>query len=126
VVTHLLGEEGWACLCGHDFVLDRRVAVKLVRPDLDPRARGAQGTPGVEAQAGGLNHPSISVYDVGEFSGELCIAMELVEGQRFGGGCAQAPGPLEDPGGLPASRPRIAAAHRAGLITGTSSPTMCW
>src|SRR5262249_25686875 len=66
----------------HDVTLGRYVALKVMRgPSLDQtnaRERFIR-----EAQAaGGLRHPNIvTVYDMGEFEGNMYIAMELISGE---------------------------------------------
>ena len=65
----------------HDERLDRDLALKVLRPeamqDENARARLTR-----EARtASSLNHPHIAyIYEIGEESGYLFIAMELVEG----------------------------------------------
>lgn len=77
-----LGEGGMGIVfAAHDATLDRRVAVKIVRP---------RGSAGDEARArferevrvvAGLDHPSIvRIFDVGETSATPWFAMELLEG----------------------------------------------
>jgi serine/threonine protein kinase len=66
-----------------DDVLDRRVAIKLVRTDLDSaivRARLVR-----EGQAlARVNHPNVvHVFEVGEDDGRLFVAMELVDGMTL-------------------------------------------
>ncbi len=63
----------------HDSALDRRVAVKLLRPDIVAQA-GAQLLGEAKAMAR-LQHPNIAVvHDVGLFDGQLYVCMELVTG----------------------------------------------
>jgi len=121
VVLHVVGEGGMGVVyAAHDFVLDRRVAVKLVRPDLRPAEREARKARLVaEAQAvGRLQHPNvISVYDVGEFGREIYIAMELVAGQTLADWLKSGPRSLEQVLDVFSQAGRgLAAAHRAGLI----------
>ncbi|ACY15037.1 serine/threonine protein kinase with TPR repeats [Haliangium ochraceum DSM 14365] len=67
---------------GYDEELERKVAIKLVRPEL-----GGSGESEVrlrrEAQAlARLAHPNIvSVYEVGHYRGQTYLVMELIEGQ---------------------------------------------
>ncbi|ACY19122.1 serine/threonine protein kinase [Haliangium ochraceum DSM 14365] len=80
-----LGQGGmgitWAA---HDKVLQREVAIKLVRPDLSV-GRIAQMRLRREALAlARLAHPNIvAVYDVGGHEGQTYIAMELVRGKTL-------------------------------------------
>ena len=105
---------------GTDLVLDRTVAVKLLRPehadDADLLARFR-----AEARlAGLLSHPNIAqVYDFGEASQEdpAYLVMEFVDGPSLAGLLHD--GPL-DPSrtmDIVAQAARgLAAAHRAGLV----------
>jgi serine/threonine protein kinase len=70
-----------------DPIIGRTVALKLIRLG---DAGGPDGTPALqklyrEAQAAGqLSHPNIvTIYDAGEISGGVYIAMELVDGPRL-------------------------------------------
>ena len=66
-----------------DPELDRKVALKLVRPEPgDGSGGGSDGATRLlrEAQAlAKLNHPNVvSVHDVGTYQGQVWIAMEFV------------------------------------------------
>ncbi|MFT8245669.1 serine/threonine-protein kinase [Roseomonas sp. BN140053] len=69
---------------GFDRLIERRVAIKVVRlpPAGDPESDEARGRFRREAQAAGrLSHPAIvGVYDYGENAETAWIVMELVEG----------------------------------------------
>ena len=83
VIEDLLGRGGMGEVYkAHDPTLGRYVALKLMRgPALDdPTARERFVR---EAQAaGGLRHPNIvTVYDLGEFEGQMYIAMEFIHGE---------------------------------------------
>ncbi|MFV8756208.1 tetratricopeptide repeat protein [Nannocystaceae bacterium ST9] len=64
----------------YDEQLDRRVAVKLLRPDTDARASLRLQR---EAQTmARLSHPNVvTVHEVGTHRGRVFVAMEFVEGQ---------------------------------------------
>jgi serine/threonine protein kinase/tetratricopeptide (TPR) repeat protein len=64
-----------------DERLGREVALKLLRADDESARRRLEH----EARAASsLNHPNIcTIYEVGEFGGHLCLAMELVEGRSL-------------------------------------------
>jgi serine/threonine protein kinase/tetratricopeptide (TPR) repeat protein len=90
VVTHYrvssrLGAGGMGEVYrAHDVVLKRDVALKFVAPHLrnDDVARDRLAREARNAST--LNHPNIcTIYEVGEASGELYIAMECVEGRRL-------------------------------------------
>jgi serine/threonine protein kinase/predicted Zn-dependent peptidase len=68
----------------HDDELDRQVAIKILRQDL---AQGSAGRTRLlrEAQATArLSHPNVvHVYEVGQESGQVFMAMELVRGDTL-------------------------------------------
>ncbi|MEM9459629.1 MAG: protein kinase [Myxococcota bacterium] len=65
---------------GIDTELDRKVAVKLVLPDLSS-SRGSQRLRREARALARLSHPNVvQVYEVGEFAGRTFLAMEYVEG----------------------------------------------
>jgi predicted Ser/Thr protein kinase len=70
-----------------DPVIERRVAVKMIRPDDFGTVQGADLVVRLkrEAQAAGrLNHPGIvAIHDFGEGDGTAYIAMEYVEGREL-------------------------------------------
>jgi tetratricopeptide (TPR) repeat protein/tRNA A-37 threonylcarbamoyl transferase component Bud32 len=110
-------------LAAYDPDLDRKVALKLIKP----RERGDKGAARVrlqrEAQAlGKLNHKNVvSVHDVGLHEGRVFVAMEFVLGQTLGdwmsSGNAGAPRPWRDVVARFAAAGRgLAAAHAQGLI----------
>jgi serine/threonine-protein kinase len=83
VIEELLGKGGMGEVYkAHDATLGRYVALKLMRgpalDDTNARERFVR-----EAQAaGGLRHPNIvTVYDLGEFEGQMYIAMEFIHGE---------------------------------------------
>jgi serine/threonine protein kinase len=84
-VVAKIGEGGMGVVYrGHDEVLDRDVALKVVKKDasLDPTA-GKNLLQEARASSS-LAHPNIcTIYEVGETNGELYIVMELVEGKSL-------------------------------------------
>lgn len=82
-LLHSLGQGGMALVFeGHDQLLERRVAIKLLRKDYS-------GIPGFRERflqearsAANLTHPNIvTVYDFGIDADEAFIVMELADGQ---------------------------------------------
>jgi WD40 repeat protein/predicted Ser/Thr protein kinase len=83
-VLRRIGAGGMGVVyAAYDEELDRRVAIKLVRPgrdDAEARARTRR-----EAQAlARLSHPNVvQVYEVGEWAGQVYVAMEFVPGRSL-------------------------------------------
>ncbi|MCX4247390.1 serine/threonine-protein kinase [Paraliomyxa miuraensis] len=104
----------------HDPVLERRVAVKLLRSDrLETMAGPAGDRLREEAQAmARLAHPNVvTVYDVGEHEGGVYIAMELVEGRSLRGWIGETARPWREVLSAYFQAGRgLAAAHDVGLV----------
>src|SRR5256885_12796947 len=67
----------------YDYALDRKVGLKLVRPDVSAEERAErQSRLLLEAQAlARLSHPNVTtVHDVRSFGDQVFIALELVRG----------------------------------------------
>jgi WD40 repeat protein/tRNA A-37 threonylcarbamoyl transferase component Bud32 len=88
LVIRRIGAGGMGVVyAAYDEDLDRKVAVKLLRPD---RAGGTDATSGKarllrEAQAlARLSHPNVvHVYEVGTFEEQVFVAMEFIEGETL-------------------------------------------
>ncbi len=85
VVLHRLGSGGMGVVyAGFDPELQRKVAIKLLRPE-SVAALGAEGNARIlrEAQSlARLAHPNIvAVFDVGLVDEQVYVAMEYIEGQ---------------------------------------------
>jgi len=66
----------------HDEILHRDVALKVLAKSSPPGTSTRQHLLHEARASSGLSHPHIcAIYEVGEFSGELYIVMELVEGK---------------------------------------------
>ncbi|MEZ4384970.1 MAG: serine/threonine-protein kinase, partial [Nannocystaceae bacterium] len=100
----------------HDPELDRKVALKLVRAG----ARGSEERRRLlrEAQAmARLAHPNVvAIFDVGEHSGEVFLAMELVDGETLRAWRAREHPWREVLGALVDAGRGLAAAHAKGLV----------
>ena len=86
VVARPIGRGGMGVVyAATDPQLNRKVAIKVVRPDLASRESRLAQRFLREAQAmAQLSHPNVvTVYEVGEASGKLFIAMELLEGMTL-------------------------------------------
>lgn len=119
VLESLGGGAMGVVVAAHDPDLQRRVAIKLVRPWSLKNPAEAQARLFREAQAmAALEHPNvITVHDVGTFGEQVFIAMELVEGQTLRDWIEDGPRPL--PAILEAfagAGAGLHAAHRAGVV----------
>ena len=77
-----IGEGGMANVyLAYDTILERNVAVKVLRGDLANDEKFVRRFQREALQASSLSHPNIvEVYDVGEDNGEYYIVMEYVDG----------------------------------------------
>ena len=80
-----IGEGGMANVyLAYDTILDRNVAVKVLRGDLANDEKFVRRFQREALSASSLsNHNIVEVYDVGEDSGEYYIVMEYVEGKHL-------------------------------------------
>ncbi|HKA89086.1 MAG TPA: serine/threonine-protein kinase [Haliangiales bacterium] len=119
VVEKEVGAGGMGVVyAAHDPALDRKVAIKLLRPDLvaaEPRrARLLR-----EAQAlAKLTHPNVmTVYQVGTVHDQVFLAMEFVDGETLRDWLRRERPPFHDVVRAFVRAGRgLAAAHRAGLV----------
>ncbi|MCU0656708.1 MAG: protein kinase [Polyangiaceae bacterium] len=120
VLLSVLGRGGMAVVySAYDPELDRKVALKLVKP-----GRAGEGEWQArllrEAQAmARLHHPHVlAVHDVGVFEGQVFVAMPLIEGGSLRGWLSAEPQPRETDrldAFLKAGQ-GLAAAHEAGVV----------
>jgi hypothetical protein len=121
LVQGRLGEGGMGVVyAAFDPQLDRRVAVKLVRPAYGASSSGDDAKARLlrEAQAlARLRHPNIvQVYEAGAFGEQIYVAMELVDGVTLRKWQFEhAPGWREILRVYRLAGEGLAAAHRAGL-----------
>ena len=80
-----IGEGGMANVyLAYDTILDRNVAVKVLRGDLSNDEKFVRRFQREAISASSLSHPNIvEVYDVGEDNGEYYIVMEYIEGKHL-------------------------------------------
>jgi serine/threonine protein kinase len=82
-VERVLGTGGMGVVyLARDPELDRRVAIKLLRPDARHHAGTLRAQLGREAQAmARLSHPNvINVYEIGAHGEQVFVVMELIDG----------------------------------------------
>lgn len=80
-----IGEGGMANVyLAHDVILDRNVAIKVLRGDLAGDEKFVRRFQREALSASGLSHPNIvEMYDVGEDDGTYYIVMEYIEGKTL-------------------------------------------
>ena len=80
-----IGEGGMANVyLAYDTILDRDVAVKVLRGDLADDEKFVRRFQREALNASSLSHPNIvEVYDVGDDNGQYFIVMEYIEGKNL-------------------------------------------
>ncbi len=121
-VIERLGEGGMGVvLAAYDPLLDRKVAIKVVRPQSSGTGIAGQARRRLlrEAQAmAKLSHPNVlSVFDAAEIGDQVCIAMEFVDGSTLGHWARAEQRTWREVLDVYTRAGRgLAAAHEAGLI----------
>ena len=84
-IIRVIGEGGMANVyLANDTILNRKVAVKVVRGDLANDEKFVRRFQREALSASSLNHPNIvEMYDVGEDDGNFYIVMEYVDGKNL-------------------------------------------
>ncbi len=84
-IDKLIGEGGMANVyLAHDTILDRKVAVKVLRGDLAGDEKFVRRFQREALSASSLAHDNIvEIYDVGEDEGNFYIVMEFIEGKTL-------------------------------------------
>ena len=84
-IKKLIGEGGMANVyLGYDTILERDVAIKVLRGDLADDEKFVRRFRREAQSASLLNHPNIvQIYDVGEDDGNFYIVMEYIKGQTL-------------------------------------------
>jgi serine/threonine protein kinase/tetratricopeptide (TPR) repeat protein len=117
-VEHELASGGMGTVfLGHDNALDRRVAIKTLRPELST-AVGVERFVREAQYLAGLNHPNIiPVHSAGEADGLLYYVMDYVEGKTLESRLAEGPLSVAEVVRLGQDvLGALAAAHRKGVI----------
>ncbi len=119
LVLEKLGEGGMGVVySAFDPALDRRVAIKVIRPELGDEASSVLRLQR-EAQAmAKLSHPNVvPVYDVGNLGSSIFVAMEYVTGATLAEWMKDEPRRWSDTLALFVQAGRgLEAAHAAGII----------
>ncbi len=121
VVVDVLGFGGMGVVySAYDPKLDRRIALKLLRPHGGP-SRQARGRARLlrEAQAlAQLNHPNVvTVHDVGQHEDQVFVAMEFVDGLTLKAWVEQGPHPWKRVVGVMTAAGRgLSAAHAKKMV----------
>ena len=84
-IIRSIGEGGMANVyLGYDTILDRNVAIKILRGDLSNDEKFVRRFQREALSASSLAHPNIvEMYDVGEDDGLYYIVMEYVDGKTL-------------------------------------------
>ena len=84
-IIKLIGEGGMANVyLAYDTILERNVAVKVLRGDLADDEKFVRRFQREALSASSLSHPNIvEIYDVGEDDGNFYIVMEYIEGKTL-------------------------------------------
>lgn len=84
-IIRTIGEGGMANVyLAHDVILDRMVAVKILRGDLADDEKFVRRFQREAIASSSLSHPNIvEMYDVGEDNGKYFIVMEYVDGKTL-------------------------------------------
>jgi len=118
-VLRRLGAGGMGVVyAAYDEELDRKVAIKVMREDLQGGAHGRSRMQR-EAQAmARLSHPNVvQVYEAGEFAGQVYVVMEFIKGQTLSDWLAAEERSWEETLEVYLQAGRgLAAAHRQGLV----------
>jgi beta-lactam-binding protein with PASTA domain/tRNA A-37 threonylcarbamoyl transferase component Bud32 len=119
VLSHLADGGMATVYTALDKRLDRKVALKVMRPDLAKDESFVQRFRREARSAAKLSHPNVvAVYDQGEDDGHVFLAMELVDGLTLRQ-VMQSEGPMTPRSALDIIDPvlqALGAAHSAGLI----------
>ncbi len=121
VVVDVIGRGGMGVVySAFDSVLDRKLAIKVLRSDLLTGERASEIEERLlrEAQAlARLTHPNVvAIHDVGTFERRIFLAMEFVEGPSLKEWLLTGPSQKERLRVLRDAGRGLAAAHAAGLV----------
>ena len=118
-MIRLLGRGGMGeVYLAQDTRLDRKVALKLLSPQLASDAERVLRFTQEAKAASALNHPNIiTIYDIGESNGSPYIATEFIDGETLRQKLGSGPLPLSQALDYALQTAgALAAAHQAGII----------
>ncbi len=129
-MTKLLGQGGMGAVFeAHDILVRRRVALKVMKPELTVRPESRDRFLREARTAAAVEHDHIiPVYHVGEDNGVLFISMPLLKGEALDRRLARNP-PLSMTAILKLGRETaegLAAAHACGLMHRDIKPANLW
>jgi tetratricopeptide (TPR) repeat protein/predicted Ser/Thr protein kinase len=120
VVLKRLGAGGMGVVyLAYDGELDRKLAIKLLRPDMGDAGRGSKRLMREARALAKLSHPNVvQIYEVGTHEDQVYVAMEFIEGQTLGEWMQHEPKrKVEEIASMfIAAGQGLAAAHAAGLV----------
>ncbi len=118
-IVSLLGEGGMGeVYLARDPRLDRKVALKLLRPDFGRDETRARRFAQEARAASALNHPNIiTIHEIGQAEGRRYIATEFIEGRALRRIITQGALSLSDALDIAAqTASALQAAHDAGIV----------
>ena len=85
LVLRMLGSGAMGVVyAAYDEILDRRLAVKVIRSDIRGREQARQRTLREAQGLARLSHPNVvQIYEVGEIANQVFIAMEFLQGDTL-------------------------------------------
>jgi eukaryotic-like serine/threonine-protein kinase len=117
-VERIVGAGGMGVVyAAHDPQLERKVAIKLLRPSAAASSRRDRLIREAQAMARLSHRNVITVYEVGAVGEQLFVAMELVDGPSLAGWLKERPRSWREVLDVFLEAGRgLEAAHRAGLV----------
>jgi serine/threonine protein kinase len=124
-VLRELGAGGMGVVyAAYDEELDRKIALKLLRPGRDNSARNQTRMQREARAMATLSHPNVvQVYEVGRFEDQLFLAMEFVQGKTLAVWLKDQPRTWQQKlDVLVQAGQGLHAAHEAGVVHGDFKP----
>lgn len=124
VILYTLGKGGMGVVyAAYDPQLDRKVAIKLMRPRPGRRARQAAMLHEAQALARLSDPHVVAIHDVGLIGDRVFVAMDFVDGQTLRRWVQSAPRSVaEIVSAYRQAGEGLAAAHRAGIVHSDFKP----